>query len=81
MAIPLNASSVSSQEEGHLDEHHTDGSSSSVFDRRKDRWKSINAPKTPPVNLVSATNAPKVNQTSIKQQLPLKLSSLSSLGR
>lgn len=34
--------------------------------------------KTPPVNLVSATNAPKMNASTIKQQLPLKLSSLSS---
>lgn len=31
--------------------------------------------KAPPAHLHSATNATKVNQSNIKQQLPLKLSS------
>lgn len=35
-------------------------------------------PKTPPVNLLSATNAPKVKEGNVKQQIPMKLSSLSS---
>ncbi|XP_037044023.1 rho guanine nucleotide exchange factor 28 isoform X4 [Bradysia coprophila] len=60
------------------DDHHittTDGTGTS--DRRKDKYRSTMS-KTPPANLLSATNAPKLNPASVKQQLPLKLSSLSS---
>uniref|UniRef100_W8AWK2 Rho guanine nucleotide exchange factor 18 n=3 Tax=Ceratitis capitata TaxID=7213 RepID=W8AWK2_CERCA len=50
-----------------------------TVDRRKDKWRtSSTISKTPPVNLLSATNAPKINQTCIKQKFPMKLSSLSS---
>ncbi|KAH8352364.1 hypothetical protein KR084_003584 [Drosophila pseudotakahashii] len=73
------------------DNHETDnglsGTGSSTpsvtgtVDRRKERW--LSGPsncKTPPVNLLSANNAPKANSTLIKQKLPMKLSSLSSTG-
>ncbi|XP_016961996.1 rho guanine nucleotide exchange factor 18 [Drosophila biarmipes] len=74
----------------HLDDNHetdnglsgTGSSTPSVtgtVDRRKERW--LSGPsncKTPPVNLLSANNAPKANSTLVKQKLPMKLSSLSS---
>lgn len=75
---------------GSADEHHTDGSIRK--DRWKPAPGTIkifsvainflfsfipSAIKPTPVNLVSSTNSPKVSATSIKQQLPLKLSSLS----
>uniref|UniRef100_A0A0A1XDG3 Rho guanine nucleotide exchange factor 18 n=1 Tax=Zeugodacus cucurbitae TaxID=28588 RepID=A0A0A1XDG3_ZEUCU len=51
----------------------------STVDRRKDKWRTASTiSKNPPVNLLSATNAPKTNQTCIKQKIPMKLSSLSS---
>ncbi|KAH8412949.1 hypothetical protein KR009_006971 [Drosophila setifemur] len=71
------------------DNHETDtgGSGSTTpsvagtVDRRKERW--LSGPsicKTPPVNLLSANNAPKTNSALVKQKLPMKLSSLSSVG-
>ncbi|XP_052850697.1 rho guanine nucleotide exchange factor 18 [Drosophila gunungcola] len=76
------------------DNHETDnglsgvaGSSSSTpsvagtVDRRKEKWLSgPSSCKTPPVHLLSANNAPKANATLVKQKLPMKLSSLSSVG-
>ncbi|EDW03200.1 rho guanine nucleotide exchange factor 18 [Drosophila grimshawi] len=60
----------------------TSTTSSSTIDRRKDKWLSGNSNcKTPPVNLLSANNAPKANSTLVKQKLPMKLSSLSSGAR
>ncbi|ALC38885.1 CG10188 [Drosophila busckii] len=51
----------------------------STMDRRKDKWlNSAASNKTPPVHLMSANNAPKLNSTLVKQKLPMKLSSLSS---
>lgn len=48
-------------------------------DRRKDKWRTASTiSKTPPVHLLSATNAPKIQTNAIKQQIPIKLSSLSS---
>uniref|UniRef100_A0A1I8P763 DH domain-containing protein n=1 Tax=Stomoxys calcitrans TaxID=35570 RepID=A0A1I8P763_STOCA len=53
--------------------------SSNTVDRRKDKWRtSSTISKNPPVHLLSATNAPKVQQNVVKQKLPMKLSSLSS---
>lgn len=50
-----------------------------TVDRRKDKWRtSSTTSKTPPSNLLSATNAPKSSQTSVKQKIPMKLSSFSS---
>ncbi|EDW27310.1 GL21097 [Drosophila persimilis] len=50
-------------------------------DRRKEKWLSGSSScKTPPVNLLSANNAPKANSGLVKQKLPMKLSSLSSAG-
>ncbi|XP_017015810.2 rho guanine nucleotide exchange factor 18 [Drosophila takahashii] len=69
------------------DNHETDNglsgtpSVTGTVDRRKERW--LSGPsncKTPPVNLLSANNAPKANATLVKQKLPMKLSSLSSTG-
>ncbi|XP_055839935.1 rho guanine nucleotide exchange factor 18 isoform X4 [Episyrphus balteatus] len=80
--LPIATIAPSSTDENHPphssgDEHHSvDGS---TVDRRKDKWRSASTvPKTPPANLLSATNAPKVNPASVKQQIPMKLSSLSS---
>ena len=52
----------------------------STVDRRKDKWRTASTiSKTPPVNLLSATNAPKIQQNiMLKQKIPMKLSSLSS---
>lgn len=51
----------------------------STVDRRKDKWRTASTiSKNPPGNLLSATNAPKINQTCIKQKFPMKLSSLSA---
>lgn len=51
----------------------------STVDRRKDKWRTASTiSKTPPVNLLSATNAPKIQQNVVKQKIPMKLSSLSS---
>ncbi|XP_039969580.1 rho guanine nucleotide exchange factor 18 [Bactrocera neohumeralis] len=51
----------------------------STVDRRKDKWRTASTiSKNPPVNLLSATNAPKINPTCIKQKFPMKLSSLST---
>ncbi|XP_055603247.1 rho guanine nucleotide exchange factor 18 isoform X2 [Uranotaenia lowii] len=67
------------------EEYHVDsgmggqaGGGMATIDRRKDKWRTASINKAPPANLVSATNAPKIGVSSIKQQLPLKLSSLSS---
>ncbi|EAT34249.1 AAEL013487-PA [Aedes aegypti] len=70
----------SNSEEYHVDSGIASGSQSvvSTIDRRKDKWRTASINKAPPANLASATNAPKMNAASIKQQLPLKLSSLSS---
>ncbi|XP_062553171.1 uncharacterized protein LOC134218258 isoform X2 [Armigeres subalbatus] len=70
----------SNSEEYHVDSGIGSGSQSvvSTIDRRKDKWRTASINKAPPANLVSATNAPKMNAAAIKQQLPLKLSSLSS---
>ncbi|XP_055919237.1 rho guanine nucleotide exchange factor 18 isoform X4 [Eupeodes corollae] len=80
--LPIATIAPSTTDDSHLpqgsgDEHHSvDGS---TVDRRKDKWRSASTvPKTPPANLLSATNAPKVNPASVKQQIPMKLSSLSS---
>ncbi|XP_055379547.1 rho guanine nucleotide exchange factor 18 isoform X2 [Condylostylus longicornis] len=55
-----------------------DGSSSCMPEKKKEKWRSTSMSKAPPANLVSAKNAPKVNEANIKQQIPMKLSSLSS---
>ncbi|KAH8334557.1 hypothetical protein KR059_011484 [Drosophila kikkawai] len=67
------------------DGHETDMAGSSTpsvagtVDRRKEKWLSgPSSCKTPPVNLLSANNAPKANAALVKQKLPMKLSSLSS---
>ncbi|XP_049289616.1 rho guanine nucleotide exchange factor 18 isoform X2 [Anopheles funestus] len=92
VALPIPTGVASSLEETQSvsEEHHVDSvfggsitpgsmvGSSVTIDRKKDKWRTASITKTPPVNLVSATNAAKINATSIKQQLPLKLSSLSS---
>ncbi|KAM7351151.1 rho guanine nucleotide exchange factor 18 cysts isoform 1-T4 [Cochliomyia hominivorax] len=50
-----------------------------TVDRRKDKWRTASTiSKTPPVNLLSATNAQKIQQNVLKQKIPMKLSSLSS---
>uniref|UniRef100_A0A182XZB4 Uncharacterized protein n=1 Tax=Anopheles stephensi TaxID=30069 RepID=A0A182XZB4_ANOST len=93
VALPIPTGVASSLEEAQnvSEEHHVDSAfggsfsansmagSSVTIDRKKDKWRTASITKTPPANLVSATNAAKINATSIKQQLPLKLSSLSSL--
>ncbi|XP_055319921.1 rho guanine nucleotide exchange factor 18 isoform X4 [Sitodiplosis mosellana] len=63
-----------------VDDHTDMGGSNSLSaeHRRKDKWRSASISKTPPVHLHSATNASKVNQSHMKQQLPMKLSSNSS---
>ncbi|XP_031637326.1 rho guanine nucleotide exchange factor 18 isoform X3 [Contarinia nasturtii] len=63
-----------------VDDHTDLGGSNSLSaeHRRKDKWRSASISKTPPVHLHSATNASKINQSNIKQQLPLKLSSNSN---
>lgn len=76
---PLNNSADNASDDNQstaASEEYTDGSGLSTV-TRKDRWKPNAVTKASPVNLVSATNSPKTNQSSIKQQLPLKLSSLS----
>ncbi|XP_058465262.1 rho guanine nucleotide exchange factor 18 isoform X3 [Malaya genurostris] len=91
VALPVSAGVMAAQHEeqpGNCEEYHLDGGMGSVnssggpvnttIDRRKDKWRTASINKAPPVNLVSATNAQKINVSSIKQQLPLKLSSLSS---
>uniref|UniRef100_A0AAG5DLL7 DH domain-containing protein n=1 Tax=Anopheles atroparvus TaxID=41427 RepID=A0AAG5DLL7_ANOAO len=91
VALPIPTGMVTSMEEtqGINEEHHVDSAfgggaagsmigSSVTIDRKKEKWRTASITKTPPANLVSATNAAKINATSIKQQLPLKLSSLSS---
>ncbi|CRL03266.1 CLUMA_CG016484, isoform C [Clunio marinus] len=88
VAIPVNqiSSNLSSEIDGQatgggsssgstIDEHHTDGNN--VSDRRKDRWKPATAIKPTTVNMGSSTNSVK-NVATVKQQLPLKLSSLSN---
>lgn len=56
------------------------GTSSNTVERRKDKWRTASTmSKNPPVHLLSATNAPKVQQNVVKQKLPMKLSSLSSV--
>ncbi|XP_063700825.1 rho guanine nucleotide exchange factor 18 isoform X4 [Culicoides brevitarsis] len=73
-----NITQTDDSQHGH-DESHTDSAASHVMDRRKEKWRSASVPKTPPVNLISATNAPKVTPGQIpKQTIPLKLSSSSS---
>ncbi|XP_061401994.1 A-kinase anchor protein 13-like, partial [Musca vetustissima] len=55
------------------------GTSLNTVERRKDKWRTASTiSKTPPAHLLSATNAPKVQQNVVKQKLPMKLSSLSS---
>uniref|UniRef100_A0A182WIZ1 DH domain-containing protein n=1 Tax=Anopheles minimus TaxID=112268 RepID=A0A182WIZ1_9DIPT len=92
VALPISTGVPPSLEETQSvsEEHHVDSAfggsmiagsmagSSVTIDRKKDKWRTASITKTPPANLVSATNAAKINATSIKQQLPLKLSSLSS---
>ncbi|XP_053684029.1 rho guanine nucleotide exchange factor 18 [Sabethes cyaneus] len=92
VAIPVSSGVMASQHEEQLagaEEYHLDsgmighgnssaGVGNTTIDRRKDKWRTASINKAPPVNLVSATNAPKINASAIKQQLPLKLSSLSS---
>ncbi|XP_052861624.1 rho guanine nucleotide exchange factor 18 [Anopheles cruzii] len=92
VALPIPTGVVSAHEDTQsvYEEHHVDSAfggsatgsslvgSSVTIDRKKDKWRTASITKTPPANLVSATNAAKINATSIKQQLPLKLSSLSS---
>lgn len=57
----------------------TGSNNNTTVDRRKDKWgNASNIYKTPPEHLLSATNAPKVRQASIKQKIPMKLSSLST---
>uniref|UniRef100_A0A1A9WU98 DH domain-containing protein n=1 Tax=Glossina brevipalpis TaxID=37001 RepID=A0A1A9WU98_9MUSC len=52
-----------------------------TVDRRKDKWRTASTiSKVPPVNLLSAANAPKVQSNVVKQQIPIKLSSLSSIA-
>uniref|UniRef100_A0A1B0GBC8 DH domain-containing protein n=1 Tax=Glossina morsitans morsitans TaxID=37546 RepID=A0A1B0GBC8_GLOMM len=54
---------------------------SNTVDRRKDKWRTASTiSKAPPVNLLSAANAPKVQSNVVKQQIPIKLSSLSSVA-
>ncbi|XP_055686266.1 rho guanine nucleotide exchange factor 18 isoform X2 [Lutzomyia longipalpis] len=78
VALPV-PGHVNLPDDGHSTPHgkdhdsHLDG-----VDRRKDKWRSSSISKTHPVTLLSATNAQKSGQTSVKQQLPLKLSSLTS---
>lgn len=70
-----------SHEGGHLQSDATTTTilAQSTVDRRKDKWRTASTiSKNPPVNLISATNAPKINQTCIKQKIPMKLSSLST---
>lgn len=85
----LPTSSVNSNDVDHHDAHDSQshdtqtlsgiGTSSNTVDRRKDKWRtSSTISKNPPVNLLSATNAPKVQQ-NVKQKIPMKLSSLSSV--
>nr|XP_040230125.2 rho guanine nucleotide exchange factor 18 isoform X3 [Anopheles coluzzii] len=92
VALPIPTGVVTSLDEALSvsEEHHVDSAfagsipassmigSSVTIDRKKDKWRTASITKTPPANLVSATNAAKINATNIKQQLPLKLSSLSS---
>ncbi|XP_055632071.1 rho guanine nucleotide exchange factor 18 isoform X3 [Toxorhynchites rutilus septentrionalis] len=92
VAIPVSTGVISTQHDdpsSNCEDFHMDiggggmtstptGSAVSTIDRRKDKWRTASINKAPPANLVSATNAPKINASSIKQQLPLKLSSLSS---
>ncbi|XP_055538774.1 rho guanine nucleotide exchange factor 18 isoform X3 [Wyeomyia smithii] len=91
VAIPVSSGAMASQHEDLMgaEEYHLDGGmagfgnnsagpANTTIDRRKDKWRTASINKAPPVNLVSATNAPKINASAIKQQLPLKLSSLSS---
>ncbi|XP_073824282.1 rho guanine nucleotide exchange factor 18 cysts [Musca autumnalis] len=57
------------------------GAFSNTIERRKDKWRTASTmSKNPPVHLLSATNAPKVQQNVVKQKLPMKLSSLSSVS-
>lgn len=69
-----------SHEGGHLQSDvSTPSLAQSTVDRRKDKWRTASTiSKNPPVNLLSATNAPKINPTCIKQKFPMKLSSLST---
>ncbi|XP_059614872.1 rho guanine nucleotide exchange factor 18 isoform X2 [Phlebotomus argentipes] len=77
MALPVTGH-VNHPDDGHTPHgKETEGYSDGV-DRRKDKWRSSSISKTHPVNLLSATNAQKGGQTSVKQQLPLKLSSVTS---
>ncbi|XP_058836765.1 rho guanine nucleotide exchange factor 18 isoform X2 [Topomyia yanbarensis] len=84
MAAPQHEEQSINSEEYHLDggmgalANTSGGPVNTTIDRRKDKWRTASINKAPPVNLVSVTNAPKVSASSIKQQLPLKLSSLSS---
>ncbi|XP_055700936.1 rho guanine nucleotide exchange factor 18 isoform X4 [Phlebotomus papatasi] len=87
VALPV-PGHVNHPDDGHSTPHLKDAEShadSQGVDRRKDKWRSSSTiaffstvSKTHPVTLLSATNAQKGGQTSVKQQLPLKLSSVSS---
>ncbi|XP_039438465.1 A-kinase anchor protein 13 isoform X2 [Culex pipiens pallens] len=89
VALPVPTGAMTSQHDdlsSNSEEYHVDsglgGTPITTIDRRKDKWRTASiTSKTPPVNLVSATNAPKMNASTIKQQLPLKLSSLSSSSK
>ncbi|XP_053957715.1 rho guanine nucleotide exchange factor 18 [Anastrepha ludens] len=83
--LPVAPSSTDDTHDSHDSTHLQSDSSTptalpqSTVDRRKDKWRTASTiSKTPPVNLLSANNAPKINHTGIKQKIPMKLSSLSS---
>ncbi|XP_017108852.2 rho guanine nucleotide exchange factor 2 [Drosophila bipectinata] len=84
---PVQLAPIASLEDGHELDNSTSGSGSTTpsvtgtVERGKDKWLSgPSSCKTPPVNLLSANNAPKANATLVKQKIPMKLSSLSSAG-
>ncbi|XP_070497316.1 rho guanine nucleotide exchange factor 18 isoform X4 [Chironomus tepperi] len=79
---PVNVNNEDTQSISGVDEHHTDGggiiAAINASIRKDNRWnKPMPAIKPPTANLASATNSPKI-PTSVKQQLPLKLSTLSN---
>ncbi|GAB0089904.1 rho guanine nucleotide exchange factor 18 [Sergentomyia squamirostris] len=79
VALPV-PGHVNHPDDTHVTPHSRDIDSNSEVgvDRRKDKWRSSSISKTHPVTLLSATNAQKSGQSSVKQQIPMKLSSVSS---
>ncbi|XP_067622138.1 rho guanine nucleotide exchange factor 18 [Eurosta solidaginis] len=68
-----------SQENVNIQSDTASVTTQTTMDRRKDKWRTASTiSKSPPVNLLSAKNAPKINQVCIRQKIPMKLSSLSS---